>query len=116
VFLHYYGGSARVWRKVIAALPKSYHSIAIDQRGWGESDPPASGYSLADLADDAQGVIEALNLKRYILVGHSMGGKVAQLMASRRPKGLVGLALVALRPLRPWPSPPRPGRRWQPPI
>lgn len=50
---------------------------------------------MADLADDARGVIEALNLKRYILVGHSMGGKVAQLMASRRPKGLVGLALVA---------------------
>jgi pimeloyl-ACP methyl ester carboxylesterase len=95
VFLHYYGGSARTWGKVIAALPKSYHTIAIDHRGWGESDAPASGYGLADLADDAQGVIEALNLKRYILVGHSMGGKVAQLMASRRPKGLVGLALVA---------------------
>ena len=101
VFLHYWGGSSRTWGKVIAALPKSYRSLAIDHRGWGESDAPASGYALADLAADAQGVIEALDLKRYILIGHSMGGKVAQLMASRRPKGLAGLVLVA-------PSPPQP--------
>jgi pimeloyl-ACP methyl ester carboxylesterase len=101
VFLHYWGGSSRTWGKVIAALPKSYRTIAIDHRGWGQSEAPASGYGLADLADDAQGVIEALELKRYLLIGHSMGGKVAQLMASRRPKGLAGLVLVA-------PSPPQP--------
>jgi pimeloyl-ACP methyl ester carboxylesterase len=46
-------------------------------------------------------MINALNLQRYVLVGHSMGGKVAQLMASRRPAGLAGLVLVA-------PSPPQP--------
>jgi pimeloyl-ACP methyl ester carboxylesterase len=46
-------------------------------------------------------VIQELNLKRYVLVGHSMGGKIAQLMASRRPTGLAGLVLVA-------PSPPSP--------
>jgi 3-oxoadipate enol-lactonase len=46
-------------------------------------------------------VILELNLKRYVLVGHSMGGKIAQLMASRRPTGLAGLVLVA-------PSPPSP--------
>ena len=101
IFLHYWGGSSRTWTKVIAALPKSHRSLAIDHRGWGDSDAPARGYALADMAADAQGVIEALDLERYILVGHSMGGKVAQLMASRRPKGLVGLVLVA-------PSPPQP--------
>jgi pimeloyl-ACP methyl ester carboxylesterase len=101
VFLHYWGGSSRTWGKVIAALPKSYRTFAMDHRGWGESDAPASGYGLADLADDAQGVIEALELNRYVLIGHSMGGKVAQLMASRCPNGLAGLVLVA-------PSPPQP--------
>lgn len=106
VFLHYWGGSSRTWGKVIAALPKSYRTIAIDHRGWGESDAPVSGYGLADLAEDAQGVIEALELKRYVLVGHSMGGKVAQLMASRRPKGLVGLVLVAPSPPQPMAMPP----------
>ena len=106
VFLHYWGGSSRTWSKVIAALPKPQHTVAIDHRGWGESDAPASGYGLADLADDAQGVIEALDLKRYILIGHSMGGKVAQLMASRHPAGLVGLALVAPSPPQPLAIPP----------
>jgi pimeloyl-ACP methyl ester carboxylesterase len=106
VFLHYWGGSSRTWRHVVEALPTTFRTIAIDHRGWGESDAPASGYSLADLAGDAQGVIEALRLRRYILVGHSMGGKVAQLMASRRPQGLVGLVLVAPSPPPPMAIPP----------
>lgn len=101
VFLHYWGGSSRTWRHVIAALGPGFRTIALDQRGWGQSDAPDSGYALADLAADAAGVIEALGLRRYILVGHSMGGKVAQLLASRRPAGLAGLVLVA-------PSPPTP--------
>ncbi|TYL84460.1 alpha/beta hydrolase [Bradyrhizobium rifense] len=106
VFLHYYGGSSRTWGKVISALPKSHRTFATDHRGWGESDAPASGYGLADLADDAQGVIEALELNRYVLIGHSMGGKVAQFMASRRPNGLAGLVLVAPSPPQPMAMPP----------
>jgi pimeloyl-ACP methyl ester carboxylesterase len=101
VFLHYYGGSSRTWKHVTARLAPNLRTIAIDHRGWGQSDAPADGYALADLAADAQGVIAALNLRRYVLVGHSMGGKVAQLMASRQPAGLQGLVLVA-------PSPPSP--------
>lgn len=101
VFLHYYGGSSRTWKYVTGKLAASFHTVATDHRGWGETDAPAGGYGLKDLAADAEGVIQALNLKRYVLVGHSMGGKVAQLMASRRPKGLAGLVLVA-------PSPPPP--------
>jgi uncharacterized protein (TIGR02246 family) len=101
VFLHYYGGSSRTWDKVAKALPDRYRIVATDHRGWGDSDAPANGYRIADLAKDAEGVIAAQGLKRYVLVGHSMGGKVAQLMASRQPKGLEGLVLVA-------PSPPSP--------
>ncbi len=76
VFLHYWGGSSRTWKHVTAGLAPDFHTIAIDHRGWGESDAPASGYALADLAADAEGVVKALDLKRYILVGQSMGGKV----------------------------------------
>ena len=101
VFLHYFGGSARTWKHVTARLAPRLRTIAIDNRGWGESAAPAEGYALADLAADAEGVIAALDLRRYVLVGHSMGGKVAQLMATRQPAGLAGLILVA-------PSPPSP--------
>jgi pimeloyl-ACP methyl ester carboxylesterase len=100
VFLHCWGGSSRTWDRVLAVLP-AYRTVAIDQRGWGSSEHPSSGFSVADLANDTAGAIEALGLERYILVGHSMGGKTAQLLASRRPKGLLGLVLVA-------PAPPSP--------
>jgi pimeloyl-ACP methyl ester carboxylesterase len=106
VFLHYWGGSSRTWNKVIDALPTTYRTIATDFRGWGQSDAPAEGYALADMADDIAGVVEALSFSRYILVGHSMGGKVAQLLASRRPEGLAGLVLVAPAPPPPLAIPP----------
>jgi pimeloyl-ACP methyl ester carboxylesterase len=98
VFLHYWGGSARTWGHVIDSLAPEFRTVAIDHRGWGQSGAPASGFSLADMADDAQAVIGALDLERYILVGHSMGGKVSQLIASRRPRGLTGVALIAPAP------------------
>lgn len=98
VFLHYYGGSARTWNGVADALCDRYRTVALDHRGWGESAAPADGYRIADLAADAEGVIAALGLQRYVLVGHSMGGKVAQLIASRRPHGLEALVLVAPSP------------------
>jgi len=101
VFLHYWGGSSRTWRHVIQALTPAFRCIAIDQRGWGQSDKPPGAYTLDALADDARGLIDSLALSHYILVGHSMGGKVAQLLASRHPPGLAGLVLVA-------PSPPSP--------
>lgn len=102
VFLHYWGGSSRTWRHVIAALSPGFRTIAIDQRGWGQSaDAPDGRYGLRDFAEDALGVIDALGLDHYVLIGHSMGGKVAQLIASRQPPELEGLVLVA-------PSPPSP--------
>lgn len=101
VFIHYWGGSSRTWSEVIDGLADHHRSVALDSRGWGESDAPADGYSLSDLANDAQGVIAALELRRYVIIGHSMGGKTAQMLASRRPVGLAGLVLVA-------PSPPAP--------
>ncbi len=102
VFLHYWGGSSRTWSSVTRALEPSFRSIAYDQRGWGSSDAPANAYSLQNLADDASMLISTLGLRRYVLVGHSMGGKVAQLLASQRPSGLEALILVA--PASPFPQ------------
>lgn len=95
VFLHYWGGTHRTWREVTADLERTFHTVTYDMRGWGRSGAAGSGYSIAELANEAAALIEQLGLKTYVLVGHSMGGKVAQLLASRRPAGLVGLVLVA---------------------
>src|SRR5271168_2262110 len=98
VFIHYWGGSRRTWSEVIALLSKRFRCIAVDLRGWGKSDRGADDYSLFAQADDVLGVIEALKLTDFVLVGHSMGGNIAQILAARRPDGLKVLVLVAPAP------------------
>ncbi len=101
VFLHYWGGSSRTWRAVIEQLTGQARCIALDQRGWGKSIATDGRYDLATMADDVEAVTQKLGLSPFMLVGHSMGGKVAQILAGRRPTGLIGLVLVA-------PAPPTP--------
>nr|QIZ01351.1 alpha/beta fold hydrolase [Streptomyces sp. S1D4-11] len=101
VFLHYWGGSHRTWRPVVERLGPAQAFVSYDHRGWGESTTAPGPYGMERLADDAQHVIDELGYGEYVVVGHSMGGKVAQVLASRRPAGLKGLVLVA-------PAPPAP--------
>jgi pimeloyl-ACP methyl ester carboxylesterase len=98
VFLHYWGGSSRTWAPVIERLSDEHRCVAIDFRGWGRSSKDATDYSLGTLADDAIQVIEKLRLEQFHVLGHSMGGKVAQLVAARRPAGLKSLILFAPAP------------------
>ncbi|WP_424887145.1 alpha/beta fold hydrolase [Streptomyces sp. XH2] len=101
VFLHYWGGSRRTWDPVLRRLDPAQGFVAYDQRGWGDSTSVPGPHDLEQLADDAQRVINALGCSRHVLVGHSMGGKVAQMLAARKPGGLAGVVLVA-------PAPPAP--------
>jgi pimeloyl-ACP methyl ester carboxylesterase len=105
VFIHYWGGSRRTWSGVIARLSDRVRCIAVDLRGWGRSHRHTEDYSLFAQADDVAGVIEALNLTDFVLVGHSMGGKIAQMLAGRRPDGLRALVLVAPAPPTPLQAP-----------
>lgn len=98
VFLHYWGGSMRTWARVIENLSDTNRCVALDFRGWGESAKDCADHSLGTLASDVLGVVEQLGVQDFLLVGHSMGGKVAQLVAARRPQGLKGLILFAPAP------------------
>jgi len=103
-FLHYFGGSSRTWRPVMERLAADCRCLALDLRGWGDSDAvPASACRVEDMAEDAQQIIAALGLTQYTLVGHSMGGKAAQALAADPPPGLEQLLLVAPSPLSPEP-------------
>ena len=98
VFLHYWGGSSRTWRPVIESLSATNRCVAIDFRGWGKSSKASADYDLEALSEDVIGVVDQLGLQNFILVGHSMGGKVAQLVAARQPEGLQQLILLAPAP------------------
>ncbi len=100
-FLHYWGGSRRTWRLVLSRLRPDQAFVNYDQRGWGDSANAPGPYDLQRLADVAQSVIAALGYTNYVLVGHSMGGKIAQALAARRPAGLAGVVLVAPAPAVP---------------
>lgn len=98
IFLHFWGGSSATWSGVTAILKNEFRCISYDHRGWGKSDKPESGYSIRELANDTLNLISELNLQDYILVGHSMGGKIAQYIAAQKPAGLKKLILVAPSP------------------
>ncbi|MGW1597154.1 alpha/beta fold hydrolase [Streptomyces sp. NPDC002343] len=102
VFAHYWGGSAGTWDEVVRRLPPGRATVRFDQRGWGTSRGLPGPYHLDRLADDLVRVVEECVAGPFVLVGHSMGGKVGQLVAARRPAGLAGVVLVAPAP----PSPP----------
>jgi pimeloyl-ACP methyl ester carboxylesterase len=98
VFLHYWGGSRRTFAPVIANLSSRCAVVVYDQRGWGAARDLPGPYGIDQLADDVIDIVRGLGIGRYVLVGHSMGGKVAQLAASRNPVGLAGVVLVAPAP------------------
>ncbi|MFK0171649.1 alpha/beta fold hydrolase [Streptomyces sp. NPDC090306] len=100
VFLHYWGGSARTWDLVVDRLP-GRDILAVDFRGWSRSNALPGPYTLTRLADDTVAVLADARIDDYVLVGHSMGGKVAQLVAAKRPTGLRGIVLVGSGPARP---------------
>ena len=86
VFCHGVTLSSRVWAKQFETFPAAgFRAVAFDSRGHGESRAGDTGHSLDNLADDLRTVLEALDLRDVILVGHSMGGMAVQAFAIRHP-------------------------------
>lgn len=79
---------------LLAASDATLRLVAPDLRGYGDSEKPATGYLCERFAADVREVAEALGLRDYLLVGHSMGGKIAQIVAASQPAELDALALV----------------------
>jgi 3-oxoadipate enol-lactonase len=84
VLLHALGEDATSWTAVVDRLAPHFSLFAPDLRGHGRSDWPGE-YSSELMRDDVLGVLDALGLGDIVLVGHSMGGVVAYLVAQEQP-------------------------------
>ncbi|MFI5164537.1 MAG: alpha/beta fold hydrolase [Bacteroidia bacterium] len=93
VLLHGFLESLEIWEEFSIKLSKSFRVIAIDLPGHGQT--PCIGYihSMELMAECVKAVMDSLALKKYVVVGHSMGGYVALAFAELFPQQLSGLCL-----------------------
>ena len=94
VLVHGWPDSWFSWSRVLAHLDPRLRAVAYSQRGFGESDHPAGGYTLDRFADDLLDLCDALGLGRAHLVGHSFGSFVARRMAEQHPDRVDRLVLI----------------------
>ena len=99
LMLHYFGGSARSWDRVVEELePAGVRCVRPDWAGFGESAPLPAGTSPASVPGVLGALAEELHLGEFALCGHSMGGKIALQFAATRPAGLRRVVLLAPAP------------------
>ena len=104
LLLHGFTGAKEDFGPAVDRLgARGWHAVAPDQRGHGKSDSPRgeAAYSLATLGADALALADALGWDRFALVGYSMGGMVAQVVALEAPARVDGLVLMDTSPGRP---------------
>jgi pimeloyl-ACP methyl ester carboxylesterase len=89
------GYSLWIWHRMIPYLEKSAQVIAFDNRGVGKSDKPPGPYSAQVMADDTAGLLDTLGIPKATVLGHSMGGFVAQAMALEHPGKIGRLVLCS---------------------
>jgi pimeloyl-ACP methyl ester carboxylesterase len=91
VFAHGITLTSRVWARQFRSMPAAgFRALAFDARGHGESTTGDTGHSIDNLADDLRTVLEALDLRDAIVVGHSMGGMGVQGLAVHHPDVIAG--------------------------
>ena len=81
VFLHYFGGAAASWQWVIELLRNDFRCIALDLPGFGE-EPPLEQPSLDAYSNFVWEALAGLGVEQFILIGHSMGAKIALQVAT----------------------------------
>ena len=107
MLLHGLSDSWHSFELVLPHLPESTRTIALTQRGHGDSSRPEAGYHFRDFAADVAAFMDALRLEAAVVVGHSMGSTIAQRFAIDHPERTMGLVLVGSFLSLPSSQPPR---------
>lgn len=104
LFLHGFPTSSHLWSDVVRFMPEGHRLIVLDQLGYGRSDRPnGAAVSVSAHACRALAVLDALQVPCACLVGHDLGGAVAQWIAVHAPERVTRLALVNSVGLDAWP-------------
>ncbi len=93
VFANSLGTDLRLWDRILPLLPKSLRFIRYDKRGHGLSECPQPPYSMADLIQEVESLIEHLEIKECVFIGLSIGGMIAQGLAAKRLDLIRGIVL-----------------------
>jgi pimeloyl-ACP methyl ester carboxylesterase len=94
ILLHGVTDSWRSFEPLLPHLPSSFRAFAISQRGHGDSSRPAEGYRYVDFSEDVRAFMDVLRLPAAVVVGHSMGGLVAERFAIDHPERTLGLVIM----------------------
>lgn len=89
------GYSLWQWHLMVPYLEKHFQVITLDNRGVGQTDKPAGPYSATMLAGDTVGLLDHLGVERAVVMGHSMGGFIAQAIALEHPRRVDKLILAS---------------------
>lgn len=98
VLVNSLGTDFRIWDEVAAALARDWRVVLYDKRGHGLSEVPPGPYAIADFSDDLIALADHLGLRRFALLGLSIGGLIGQDLALRRPDRLTALVLADTAP------------------
>ena len=93
VLIYGYAGHSGLWFRQIPVLSKNYQVIAFDNRGMGRSDKPDIPYTMAMMARDTSGLLDAIGIDTAHIFGISMGGMIAQHFALDYPQRVTSLVL-----------------------
>jgi pimeloyl-ACP methyl ester carboxylesterase len=94
ILLHGLNCHVEFWEKNIAALAQEHSVFAVDIVGFGRTDKPAIAYTFQQMADFVLDFMNAMNIDKASLVGHSMGGGITMMVAARAPDRVEKIVLV----------------------
>jgi len=95
IFLHGYTDSWHSFETILPYLPQTIHAFALTQRGHGNSSKPESNYHPRDFAADVAAFIKEAGLQKAIIVGHSLGGVIAQQFALDYPELTRAIVIIS---------------------
>jgi pimeloyl-ACP methyl ester carboxylesterase len=98
IFLHGYTDSWRSFERNLPLISDKFHLYALDQRGHGDSSRPACCYTQGDFSADVAAFMDALNIRKATIVGHSMGSFIAHKFAVDNPQRVKRLVLIGGSP------------------